>query len=187
MSWKAPRVAFEIAIGTFAVASLGGAVAFAVWQIAPAESVIEGVSIAGVAAVVVAALGAMVMVRIDRRSSDAMGFSVPTYEAAPVDEFRFETPASADDGILLLDDVIVPADPSRVVQLFTAAPPDVSAIPARLPHAGEMVARIEDFLRPARPLASRNDSGMPPSVVSDDAHVALHAALADIRRSLGKG
>lgn len=73
----------------------------------------------------------------------------------------------------------------RVVQLF-AVPAEEEEPPQSLVGPGEMIARIEDFLGQSRSVASEPAAARGP-VPSDDANAALHAALADIRRSLRQG
>lgn len=103
----------------------------------------------------------------------------PAAGAADFEPVDFEAGGATDELLLdnvldelLLDDPLVAAADSRVVQLFAR----------QEPTPGELVLRISDFL---------NDGGRPqaakPSPVEQqypDASAALHAALANIRASL---
>jgi hypothetical protein len=87
---------------------------------------------------------------------------------------------------LLLDTPLAPAEGSRVVRLFGDAPqPALEA--TTIPAPGEMLARIEDFLGVARGSAAAAEPAPNANFASAEASAALHAALADIRRSLRQG
>ena len=158
MNFTAPRPPIERAFDLLAASSLGGATVFALVMLLPLTGLaLVGVLVVGGMAVAAAAL--FVLGRVDSgREAAGEGFE-------PV---AFVTPAEAADE-LLLDDPIAPlATDSRVIQLFKPEP---------LPEPGELVARISDFL----------DHGRETTVADParhDASEALHAALADIRRSL---
>lgn len=78
-------------------------------------------------------------------------------------------PEAAEDGVLLLDDPLVADPDSRVVRLFAAAP---------MPHPGQLKAQID------RHQANKAGRAGQDQVRGPDAADALHAALADLRRSL---
>jgi hypothetical protein len=88
-----------------------------------------------------------------------------------------------EDDALWLDTPVIAEPESRVVRLFggsSEAAPAAGSIPA----PGEMLARIEDFLGVTRAGAASTASAGQANAASADASAALHAALADIRRSL---
>ena len=182
MNWKASPPAIEIAAAAVSVASLGGATCFAVGLLAPLGA---GWIAAGVAGACAAVGGGWLIARVDRQ---------PARPYRPV--------AESADGLALVDDVLLleervdaailpPEEPSpmvatpRVVQLF-AVPAEEEEPPQSLVGPGEMIARIEDFLGQSRGVASEPAAARGP-VPADDATAALHAALADIRRSLRQG
>ena len=173
MDWKAERPAIEIAAESIAAACVGGATAFAVWSAAPPAAWLSAVT-----GGVLAATGALfLMRRVDRPRKAGDRF-------VPVD-FAGEAVLAPDDaiddeGTLLLDDPL-PAlhEDSRVVRLFSV--PASAIEPAPLPAPGEMAARIENFLGGTRTGTAAAD---PTLHAATDASAALHAALADIRRSL---
>ena len=73
------------------------------------------------------------------------------------------------------------------MRLFAAQPVGGEAAPP-LAGPGEMVARIENFLGQTRVGAASAEPGrLPGRSPAEDASAALHAALADIRRSLRHG
>ena len=166
----------ELAVTAVAAICLGGAAGFAVMSFAPAGAgLLHGIGAGALVALAALAAGA----RVDRRHGSVAAF-------APVEPLVVDggelTPE--DDDALLLDDPLpVPQPESRVVRLF--AVPDVDAA-APTAGPGEMIARIEHFLGQGRgapgdaPVARDNTA-------SDEASAALHAALADIRRSLRQG
>lgn len=140
---------------------LGGAVATSLIMLAPLAG--AALLVAGVGGGAAASVGGFVLLdRIGRRGTIATEFEPVAFaEATELDE-------------LLLDEPIV-LSTSRVVQLFKPDPP--------LPEPGELAARIEDFLGAGRALPPRPAE----PVARHDATAALHAALADIRRSLRNG
>ena len=155
------RPAIERAAETLAALCLGGAVAFCIFHMVP----LAGAILAATAAVggVASAIGGYALLRlVDPGRGEAELSFLPT---------EFEEPGEDE---LLLDDPIAPLDPeSRVVQLFQREQPDP------LPEPGELVARIADYL------GSNRAPALPaPEPARNDASAALHAALADIRRSL---
>ena len=103
--------------------------------------------------------------------------ALPCFAVAPVEAVAEEpllldevAEALADDGVLLLDDPLVPIADSRVVQLF--------ASPAN-PTPGQLQQRIDRHLATGeRPLQADE------VLLSPDASEALYAALAELRRSL---
>ncbi len=184
MTWKAPRPAIEIAFETFAIASLCGAVAFAVLRLIPAGSTAAGLALATTAGVIAGGLAMLVMARVDRRAPETMAFDLPMPDAQRIDPPAEETAGPDGDDVLLLEaPIVAEASASRVVQLFAAGPPGVAA-EADMPDPGEMIARIEQFLRPAGGTGAEPGSGAARPVPPGEANAALHAALADIRRSL---
>ncbi|MCY7339808.1 MAG: hypothetical protein LH465_07670 [Sphingomonas bacterium] len=159
MNFTAPRPPIERAVDLLAALSLSGAAGFALVMLLPLHGfALGGVAVMGGVAVVVAAL-----VGLGRIES---GHGPERERFEPI-EFII-TAQSTDE--LLLDDPITPlAADSRVVQLFKPEP---------LPDPGELAARISNFLDQGREAAPPTDPVRP------DASAALHAALADIRRSL---
>ena len=138
---------------------LGAAVGLAVTKLAPATPLTA-------AQLAVAAIGAGTTIAL-------LGFAaLARVESGLAAPWRFDPviwePALALDE-LLLDQ---PVEDSRVVRLFGAQP---LAVP------GELVTRIADYLDGGRAIARPPAESGP---VPGDASAALHAALADIRRSL---
>ena len=182
MNWKATPPAIEIAAATCATLGLGAAVGFAVVRIAPFGA---GLAEAGLSGAAVALLAWLLLGRIDRQDRSFGERFIPV--AAPCVELVTED-------ILLLDDPLpavaepFPAldDQSRVVRLFTA-PPSAAIEPAPGGGPSEMIARIEDFLGQACSSAGAGGHVRPDRAAAADASEALHAALADIRRSLRQG
>lgn len=180
MKSKAQRPIVEIAAEWVAACCIGGAVAFACSGLAPGAPVA-----AAMAGLAVAAGALLLLGRVDRDAGVAMA------RFEPVEILAVQGDAGVDDallldepcepGELLLDDP-VPAAESRVVRLFTAGP-EAGVGAAAIPQPGEMLARIEQFLG-----AGRSEPGavpeLPATAASAEASAALHAALADIRRSL---
>lgn len=165
MKWKQPTNPFERVAEVCAALTLGGAVAFGVHHTAP----LAGLALAGAVSLCAAAAvfaGLALLGRVDV-ASDPEGLSFEPQD--------FACEAAESDGIedeLLLDDPVAPLAPqSRVVELFEPQQPEA------LPEPGEMVTRIADYLGSGRSVA-------PSEPVRHDASAALHAALADIRRSL---
>lgn len=154
------KAAIEWAIEIVPALLLGSASAFAAAPVGPPAGAIGvGVAVAGVAWLLLARIGGV--------ERDGWAFE-------PV-----EFPEAIDGGELyelLLDQPLGGAmaapEPSRVVQLFGTAP---------LPAPGELANRITDFLEGGRSPAPKEP---PSAALSSDAGAALHAALADIRRSL---
>ena len=200
MNWKASPPAIEIAAVTIAVACLGGATGFAVARIVPlGAGLIEA---SGAAALV--ALGALLILhRVDRPrgmqrtyASESLNEVVLAHKLSLLDQLFDDRdtllltdalPASSD--ALLLDEPL-PAlsNESRVVRLFAPQPVTAAAPAPTLVGPGDMIARIEDFLGQARGSATpRAPERRAEQAPSDDASAALHAALADIRRSLRHG
>jgi hypothetical protein len=179
MHWKASPPAIETAAVSVAALSLGGAVAFAMAQVAPLGAGLVGASAAGA----IAALAAWMLVgRVDRRPA-LPPFVTPAPVCAETDEDVLLLDQIAEDEPLLLDDPLpVLRDDSRVVRLFAALPDAEAAAP--LVGPGEMIARIEDFLGHSRPAPTGEQARGANKAASEDASAALHSALADIRRSL---
>ena len=180
MDPTATRPPIEFLAEWSAALLLVAAVAFALVMLASASMVVMACGGAGAAAAAVA---------VQRWVPHGLGRNFPGFE--PVDwavtaegeeeVLLLEEPLPVEaDQELLLDDPLPAPDRSRVVRLFGDAPGgDAEAIPA----PGEMLARIETFLgghRSAAPLAA-----VP--APEAEASAALHAALADIRRSLRQG
>jgi hypothetical protein len=200
MDLTARRPGIEIAAEWIAACCLGGAAGFAALKLAP-------VGLLGVLCVsVVATVAALFVVgRVDRDGGAPVSLFEPAaypdtavseYDGeyrevllldAPVDaEELLLDPPLVDTDELLLDTPLVPRDESRVVRLFgDAAQPGPD--PAAIPAPGEMLARIEDFLGVARGSAAAAEPASHANLPSADASAALHAALADIRRSLRQG
>jgi hypothetical protein len=180
MNSTAHRPNIEIAAEWLAACCVGGAVAFAIFTIAPG-----GIVMGSVTGVVMAGLALFVLGLIDRDPPAPAAFELvdfPDGEASDDDVLLLDEPCELAE--LLLDDPLPQVAESRVVRLFTAAPDMVEATGA-IPAPGEMLARIENFLganRAPTPLPVA-----PSNAASADASAALHAALADIRRSLRKG
>ena len=174
MNRKASPPAIEIAIIWTAAACLGGAVGFAVARIAPFGA---GLVVAGIAGAIVALAAGFICARVDR------GQPIDSLAAFLVaeDVLLLDQPIDRDD-VLLLDDPLPRDGGSRVVRLFAAHPVNAAAS-APLAGPGEMVARIEDYLGLARGSAAAAEPARRASEAAD-ASAALHAALADIRRSL---
>ena len=176
MDWNPRRPAIEIAAEWIAAACLGGAAAFACWMLVPVGAGMVAAPLAGA----IGAIGALfAMGRVDR------GRKLSPERFVPVD-FGDDEVLTLDEAVepddeLLLDDPLPALDEhSRVVRLF--AVPVSPSEPAPLPAPGEMAARIENFLGGARPGPA--DMALHAAPVATDASAALHAALADIRRSL---
>jgi hypothetical protein len=181
MNWKPSRPAIEIAAELFAAGSVGGAIGFAVWSLLPVAT-----PIAAPAAALLAALGAWgMMARVGVGGPLQHGF-VPVDFRAEDEVLLLDEPIEADECLLLEDPLPALAADSRVVRLFAvpATPGDSVSLPA----PGEMAARIQDFLGVGRGGAAETDL-VPerPAAIAPDASAALHAALADIRRSLRHG
>ncbi len=158
MNFAPPPPPIERAAVLLAALCLGGATGFALAMLLPLEGLALAAmaSVGGVALTVAAWFGLVGVV--PRRDLTGVKFEPATF--SPTDE--------ATDELLLDDPVVTVASESRVVQLFKPEP---------LPEPGELAARIGVFLD------SRQAPALP-EPVQPDASAALHAALADIRRSL---
>lgn len=167
---KRQRPAIERGTELMAAFSLCGAAAFGIFHAAPLVGIaLIGATVGGGCA---AALGALALLgRIDRVRE---GHGNPSFAPADFAGDEAERTVEADDE-LLLDNPVAPLEPqSRVIELFEPHQPEA------LPEPGELVTRIADYLDSGRGTAQL--LGEP---VRHDASAALHAALADIRRSLG--
>ncbi len=167
MNWNQQRPAIERAAETIAALSLGGAAAFGVFHAAP----LDGPTLAGAMTVAgaAAAIGGLALLGLvdgRREIDECPSFEPSDFADGPID----------DEDELLLDDPIAPiGSDSRVIQLFEPHQPEP------LPEPGELVARIADYLDSG---GGADRSAAPREPVRQDASAALHAALADIRRSL---
>lgn len=189
MDWTARAPGIERAAEWGAAVMLGAAAAIALALLAPVGLIVAACGGAGAAAAAIA---------VQRSVAPGVGGNFPGFE--PVDwpgdadgeVLLLDESLIADDGdALLLDDPLPRAEPSRVVRLFGNAPAGEPAVgdPAAIPAPGEMLARIETFLGTHRgpapvtvlPAAA---AGAARAAASAEASAALHAALADIRRSL---
>lgn len=178
MDWKASPPAIELVATSLAAISLGGSVYFAASHLPTIGAGLVDAAVAGIGA---ALLAGGFLAWIDRPAMKPMAFAPGD---ASVAEDLIVLEERVEPGVLLLDDPL-PAANERVVRLFANAPAQGDAEVAQA-GPGEMIARIEAFLgqdRPERGVAPRPA----PESVADDASAALHAALADIRRSLGRG
>lgn len=191
MNWKALPSAIELTVAAIAAACLGGAVAFAITRIAPLGA---GLVHALACGAVVALAAWMLVARVDRqRGVRNMPFAtlepiaaiVASEEHAPLGESG-DADADGDDPLLLDDPLPALAEESRVVRLFAS---DAAGAPAAaLTAPGDMVARIEDFLgQPRGGAEGRPAPRTDRAAAAEEASAALHAALADIRRSLRQG
>ena len=183
MNWKASPPAIEIAAVAVSVACLGSAVCFAVARAAPLGA---GWVEAGISGACAAIGGGWLIARVDRRPHARK--LAPLVES-PGDEALADEvalPEDVDAEILLLDDPLPEAEPPRVVRLFAAAPANEEIAPP-LVGPGEMIARIENFLGHSRDGATVETPAIDERAHHHDANAALHAALADIRRSLRQG
>ncbi len=159
MNWNSKQSAAERGAAIAAATCLGAAAGFGIFALAP----VAGLALTGAAMLGGGAAGGIAWVMLGR-VNEARG--QPTFGFEPVDFPGGEL------GELLLDDAVVrPAPDSRVVQLFGDQP---------LPEPGELALRIDDYLDEGRGASRRGGEGARP-----DASAALHAALAEIRRSLG--
>ena len=156
-----------LALDWTAALALGTAGGLAAFASSPAAPVAAG----AVAALAMTLAGLAVMRRIDRQEPAEFEFNfVPWAEAVTVEE-----------PLELVDRIEAPASDSRVVRLFA---PETIAAP------GELATRIEDWLDGARQRLGEDGERRLPAATpghgagSSPASAALHAALADIRRSL---
>ena len=172
MEWKSQPHPIERLASGVAGLSLGGASAFALAELAPLAG-FALTSTAGAGGVAAAFGGLMLLGRIGEARAAGLG------EISLIDFCEsVDAPSAEHPDELLLDDPIIPIDPeSRVVRLFDRVQP-----PEPLPEPGELAERIATYLDKGRS-AAPSTAETPPARV--DASVALHAALADIRRSLG--
>lgn len=148
-----------------------------------------GLAEAGVAGALVALAGGLLVRRVDGRIGLRGRAETPeSLNDLLLGEDVLTLDRRVADDVLLLDDPLPAVDEdSRVVRLF-AAPPGNGDVPLALAGPGDMIARIEDFLgHPRGSVAKAEPARAVDTVTADDASAALHAALADIRRSLKKG
>jgi len=178
----------ETAATRFAILCLASAVGFAAWHFLP----FAGLTGAGMFGAIAALAGWVVLARVDRpqRLVAFVPVDLPMSEETSEDVLLPDQLADLDLDLgsgpepLLLDDPL-PAlrDDMRVVRLFAAGPAERR--PAALAGPGEMIAQIEDFLGQPRVGGIIARSGLGDGAPrTEDASAALHAALADIRRSL---
>lgn len=188
MTMQARRPGIEIAAEWVAAWCLGAALGFAALTLAPVGLLgALGVGVLGMVA------SRLVLGLVDRdRAMPSSLFEPAAYPDEGVSEFEGEfrevllldAPVEADE--LLLDTPLVPRDEARVVRLFGDAPQPATEGGA-IPAPGEMLARIEDFLGASRGCVGAAVPAPHANLASADASAALHAALADIRRSLRQG
>ena len=134
----------------------------------------EMLALAGsLGAALVAGAGAMAALR----QSGGARWDHAAFDLSPIDQLE-TAPAAADDELLLTDPLTNPEEDSRVVRLFA---PDTIHVP------GELAGRIDVWLDGAKArLNARAEQATPGhGPGASPASAALHAALADIRRSLG--
>ena len=180
MDWKASRPTIEIAAEWIAATCLGGAVGFAAAQFG------AGLALAGAAGALIAVAGLIVLGRVDRAIDPlAESFAPVGFGEVEEDVLLLDQPIGCNDALLLDDPLPALDHESRVVRLFAAQPPGSDEAAPPLAGPGEMVARIEDFLELGRGGAAVAEGEA--RAASIDASAALHAALADIRRSLRQG
>jgi hypothetical protein len=177
MDCKAQRPAIEIAAEWIATACVAGAIGFAVSALAPLGAAL----IAAPAAGGLAAIGALfLMARIGRAGRALDQRFTPVDFTDEADVLMLDDPVESEDVLLLDDPWPAISEDSRVVRLFAVPTTAHATIP--LPAPGEMAARIENFLGVGRTDRAADAASHP--AVAADASAALHAALADIRRSL---
>ena len=184
MNWKASPSAVEIAVASIAASCLGSAVGFAVARMAPLGAGLVESSVAGA---LVALAGGLLIGRIDRQRGSRRPFAaVESLSDLLAADDVLLLDQRVDGEVLLLDDALRVDGESRVVRLFAAPSGGIEAAP---PFAapGEMSARIEDVLGHARGDAAAEPKLSADEAAPNDASAALHAALADIRRSLRQG
>lgn len=132
--------------------------------------------VASLGAALAAGAGAMAI----QRRVERPRWPHATFDLSPIEQLVAE-PALVDE-LLLTDPLDAPPDDSRVVRLFA---PETLQVP------GELAGRIDVWLDGARSrLETRRDQPSPGhghghGPRASEASAALHAALADIRRSLG--
>ena len=167
MEWTRKPSMIERLIDVSVPALVAGAAGFAGW----AGELTLGHS-AGMA-LAAAAVAALVLRWASAPRAGRFEFALDALAAPVADEV-------AGDELLLEDRLDEPGQDSRVVRLFA---PETLAMP------GDLAARIDDWLEgartrtAARPGLAVNGGGHGPA--SSPASAALHAALADIKRSLG--
>lgn len=176
MNWKQKTHPLEMAVVAISALSLGGALAFAIFALVPRTGHLLTIA-AALGGVMATCAGLFVLSRVGAPTrADSRGFRPVDFVDAMGEQEVIEPwidDEATVEGELLLDDPIVPGDAeSRVVRLFQPDP---------LPEPGELVTKIADYLDSGRS-AVLPMAGEP---VRHDASAALHAALADIRRSLG--
>lgn len=178
MEWKQQAHPVERAAIAVAGVSFGAAIAFALFMLAPlAGTFLTGT--AGVGGLAAAFGGLALLTRIDQSRPGDRGEIrlIDFVEAVDHPEEEGSAERAIDEDELLLDDPIVPISPdSRVVRLFNPEQP-----PEPLPEPGELAARIVTYLDSER---GKSRIAVNSALVTGDASAALHAALADIRRSL---
>jgi hypothetical protein len=184
MDLKAKRPGIELAAEWTAACCLGAAAGFAVLRLTPlglAGAVGVGLALVAAARAVLGLVDRGLGLRA--MAFDAAEFPSEADEAPENEALLLDDPV---DDVLLLDAPLAAAVESRVVRLFgDAAQP--AAEPAAIPAPGEMLARIEDFLGLDRGSAGAAEPDIRANRASAEASAALHAALADIRRSLRQG
>lgn len=185
MNWKASPPAIERAAVAIASLCLGGALAFAVarmapWGAGPAAAVCVGA---------IAALAAWLIVRrVDQQAPRRTFLPQSLDDALVGEDILLLDERIDDDTVLELDQPLRKADgESRVVRLFAGQPIGAATAPVPLAGPSEMIARIEDFLGQGRGATAAPPAPRRADLATDDASAALHAALADIRRSLRQG
>ncbi|MDQ3075297.1 MAG: hypothetical protein M3Q88_06790 [Pseudomonadota bacterium] len=186
MKSTAIRPAIEIAVEWIAAAGLGSAAGFAVARLAAPGTSIAAAVCAGM---IVSIAALLILARVDARDSVGSRFEPLGFPADDLGEavLLLDQPLDEADE-LLLDDPLPAIDvASRVVRLFAEQPPSRAVAPSHLPGPSEMVARIEDYLGPARGSAAAAEPRRDGQAEAVDASAALHAALAEIRRSLRQG
>lgn len=158
MGWNQKIGAVERLVEFVAALSLSAGAAFATVVLAPlAGLALVGSAVGG--ALVVGGGALLLLGLVDSPGTATLDFALVDLPVA----------GKVEDELLLDDPIKAPAD-SRVVQLFGDEP---------LPAPGELVTRIADFLESGRgPVREQVQAS------SNEASAALHAALADIRRSL---
>lgn len=177
MEWKAKRPIVEIAAEWIAACCLGGAAGFALAKLAPWGPLAAGAIGVAVALGVLQGFGQLGRPRV--------GFAFDPVEFVDEDEAWALSEEEEEGEALLLDDPIPGPAESRVLRLFTAAPVAADAVEP-IAEPGEMLARIEDFLGGSRDNVTRIAPAPAATATSAEASAALHAALAEIRASLGR-
>ena len=166
MNRKKHRPLAERAVEAVAALTLGAAVGFGAFQLTP----LAGAALWSVASLGAVASGWGALALLGGIGPVDHGDALPAFEPAAFDDL-------GEDELLLDDPIPALSTDSRIIRLFEREQPEP------LPEPGELVLRIADYLetgRGARPPAE-------PEPALPDASAALHAALADIRRSLRSG